>query len=540
MESNNNINNKFIYKGCDKSNSPMAEIKKFPSLNQVADCDKSNPTMVGTKKFPPPNQIMGVIKSSDVFGYCQYYWETNKLNKIIDLLECLRAIRKSIMGVGSDEAPCQINTKIVNELRNFPVILPDYLFKAQFLPTNSSYFDSNIWYFIYRAMLPIKLCDFSEKTFDVVFKIYENVVTCGTSKAYDKYKKEANVVFDKRIKRNELQGEYNEETQKIRVQTYHNSFGDYKSFKEDRYQQNIEIVNTLRKDSKDITKKYLWALVTLNVGILQIEDSVNDIIHMDMFNLYHLKQTKNVVCALEERFNNEFPSFQIEACTEEQWNKKIMIYKYSQAIKNIDTFISSSRSFDDVMLYDRSTITMILNLLTKSSYARWSPVVSRRYKIFNINSSDVESKITSSLNKISPINIDAIASDLRHYKPYDVAIQCLKYMNVYTKSIESVMQLINVLNIKDEIKNIAKISDINSPDLAVSLYYQSCLDFDDIEILYDKHKNAQFLIKLSEMKDNNINLFNTIKERFFALIKNILQSNTNKRIQFLLEDLLEN
>ena len=97
-------------------------------------------------EFGAPKQPSSDINSNSMHLFCRKLWETNDMETFTKLLSTVKAIRKSIMKIGSDE-PLECDNDILANIIAYddsPRVLSDELYAVQKFPTDLTLFDSNI------------------------------------------------------------------------------------------------------------------------------------------------------------------------------------------------------------------------------------------------------------------------------------------------------------------------------------------------------------------------------------------------------------
>ena len=212
-------------------------------------------------EFDAPEQPPCNIKANSVYILCNELWKNNDMDTFTKFLHTMKVVRKAIMHIGSNE-PLEYDNSIINRLavlNKEKDVLPEYLCTTQTFPTSLTLFDTNTWYYIYRAMLPTIEYIKSPESFSVLSIIYNNLLENLISKKYSKFKDEANVKFTKDLKNNHLRFNVkNEDSKELRVKSYNKSFGQYNDLKRDMLNTYYEqIVNI-----NDLTCDNIWNLMS--------------------------------------------------------------------------------------------------------------------------------------------------------------------------------------------------------------------------------------------------------------------------------------
>ena len=224
-----------------------------------------------TYEFSAPEQPTCTIESNGVYHLCQSMWKNNDVEKFNRFLATMKSIRKAIMRVGSDEKPV-IDTDILKELEvcnTKEQVLTGNQYTKQELPTESTLFDSSIWYYIFRAMLPRGEFQRTPEAFSILSLIFKNLLETHITATYETYKTEADVRFQKDIRSNHLKKNVRTDESKLfRVKSYAKSFGEYKTLKTktitDCYEKIVRIsaIHDMSSDT-DITVQNIWKMFSL-------------------------------------------------------------------------------------------------------------------------------------------------------------------------------------------------------------------------------------------------------------------------------------
>lgn len=394
--------------------------------------------------FPAPSQPKCTIESDRVHMYCQMLWKANDMAKFHGLLSTFKGVRKAIMGVGSDERTV-IDENLLSEITRIKVVgkdnhLPRQYQQSQKLPTTSTLFDSNIWYFIFRAMFPDVGCIFerNDESFSVLVSIYENFLNTYISATYEQYKNEADAKFNNDMRRNHLKKMIeSEQSRRLRVNSYVKCFGEYKTYKANILQNHYERLMVLYTSSNTGREKELiWKMLC---NLSYITSPSEDV---------------PIANALKTKFFEEaHPNFVTKDCTEEVYNDWILNY-----LPDINRH-SSTSSTSNVMQND---FAYIRKMTTAIEYAVYKPFreAPRTYKMIGLVSRNVDAEILVALNKISDANFEVMKYVLDAYiaedvvkvlfthppsSTYaDVSVRLLKYLDIDQELCQKYFSLLNV------------------------------------------------------------------------------------------------
>ena len=423
-------------------------------------------------KFPPPKQPSCIIDSSAVFQMCQKMWETNNMAKFNRFLITMKTIRKSIMRVGSDDTP-SIDNDIINELQTYKAI-DMFPHTQQVLPTDSTLFDSHLWYAIFRAMLPRVKFNKNLESFGVLSEIYKNILETLVTNSYGRYKKEADVVFQKGLRSKQLKkNEMTEESKEIRVKSYKKSFGEYEDSKSNiiaTYYNNIVTTAGMHDISNmnDVIVQNIWKMFSLYFDLDPKLDAD-----------YCIKSKTKIK---EEFFRKRYPKFTLDSCTEQIYNDWLMIYPDIQKYNAIIAYPEP----DSYMDRDYCYIKAMRQSIYYGKFARFTdqPTV---YKSLGLIPLKTDDEIFASLKRLSEINYEVQKYTFNMYPNEDIVRILFTYckekntVNVYMKLLQYlevddtiINKYIDLLNVKHE--SVDNVETMYSEYTIAALYVYGFID----------------------------------------------------------------
>ena len=392
--------------------------------------------------FPAPSQPKCTIDSDRVHTYCKALWKENDMTKFQSLLATFKGVRKAIMGVGSDERTV-IDEALLSEIEHTKIVgkdnhLPRQYQQSQRLPTKSTLFDSNIWYFIFRAMLPDGAVEVQDDTsFSILISIYENFLNTYISATYERYKNEADTKFNADLRRNHLKKMVeSEQSKRLRVSSYVRSFGEYKTYKANILRNHYERLMLLITQPAASSEKALMWKMLCNLSYITSPET-----------------DAGIVNELTTKFFNEaHPNFVTKDCTKEVYDDWVLNY-----LPDINRHLTSSTS--NIMQNDFGYIQRMTIAIENATYKSFREAP-KMYKLIGLVSRNVDAEILSALNRISAPNFEIMKYVLDAYLAEDVVrvlfmnppsstyadvcVRLLKYLEVEQELCQKYFSLLNV------------------------------------------------------------------------------------------------
>lgn len=449
--------------------------------------------------YPPPHQPNCTINSNSVYIVCQKMWKENDIDKFNRFLSTMKYIRKAIMQVGSDDAP-EIATDILEELESHnkdPLLITEEENTQQVLPTESKLFDSGIWYYIFRAMLPRSQYTKSEDTFSIISLIFKNILETYLTATYERYKSEADVIFQKTIRANHLKRNVKtDESKYFRVKSYAKSFYEYKDLKQKTigsyYEKILQISSVYdMTETGNVLVDNIWKMFSMYFQYTYPND-VKDctILHRGM---------------LEDFFKNAHPDFTLVNC-----NKNIYLdwAKHYADMHKLYAYIASP---DDIMKRDIAFIKDMEKIIRYGNYTSFqdNPNV---YKAIGLVPLRTDDEILSALNKLSERNFETLKYTFNTYSNSDIVrvlfehCQPEVFVNTYMKLFKFLEIDDSIIDIYIDLLNIKKPSEdgveqmYSEPTIA-GLYVHGYIEsIDAIVMKFDKVNIPEVIMSIYRNK----------------------------------------
>jgi len=428
-------------------------------------------------------------------------------------METFKAVRKSIMVVGSDDK-CLINKEIIDELSEFPqktdIEYPWDIITEQVLPTTNRIFDSRIWFLIFRSMLPVATNLITKQTvyiLPILQEIYSDVILSTISEKYQDYIDDSNEEFKTKINKRGLVNAYNHKTRELRVKSYHNHIMEYKEFKNRTVDFYIDSLITISNQIQmtDLTSfqvQMLWMLFSLNTNIIPVEK-------------YTIEQ-----------FNNDYPEYEMEKCKRKEWNKLKLV--------SFHNFVSNRRADGDLIMYDDKLIHKLQNLIVMGKYEPFSDSTRLKYNLLGMNVKNNERKIDGILFQLSEESYTETLLKLHDFKKPLVlkAIYSSLELTKKDKIVKLYVQLLRDLDVPyHQIIETRK-------DLSGIIYY--IYDNVSLEDLFTFDDQINVIISIYKHKHINIKKYHIIKKQITSLANELIENVNDKKLKFGLMDIIEN
>jgi len=348
--------------------------------------------------------------------------------------------------------------------------------------------------------------EFAEKMLAILMDIYENVVLCNISRNYQKYIEESNIVFNKSLTKRGLHHEYNEQTKYLRVNSYQSSIQEYHEFKEQTINDSItffvEYANNIRDicDIETFHVRLLWSIFSLNINIIPYKNKLT-----------------------QADFTKEYPKYNVEKCTEEQWNK----------LKDIQFYKINTE--DESLL-----IKHLRNLVIYGNYTPYNKNSRVKYNVLGMNFQNIERKVNSFIMKLSQDNYKEILEEIKEYfndetreKILNSIITYLIDMNVIDESVY--IQLVKTLGYKSsELRKF-----MTNPKILSLLYYHELTSKLEIYKRLKGEISLQLVLSLYAYRELSQQRYKNIETELKQRAEMLINKAANSREKFLLLDVIE-
>lgn len=442
--------------------------------------------------YPAPKQPSCVLTAGGIGKLCENMWKMNDFTKFLRLLDTVKMIRKSIMHLGYDDADLKIDMEIIREIESLNVEGTT----KQVLPTSSRLFDSNIWYYMYRAMLPTISFQKSKESFNIISIIYNNLLETYLTSSYERYKSEANVQFQKSIRSNHIKkNERSILSNMYRVMSYGVSFGQYKKIKAEclkKYYENIQNICSLHDVSRLSTlMNNIWAMFSLNIGYKYPSDNAKCI---EKYN------------TLRNEFFTKHSGFSVESCQPATYDEWLQIYSELRTL-----YLRTIFNDNQIMERDFAFIQDMEKAIKYSVYTKFTddPMC---YKRIGLLPPKTDNEIISAINKLNTTNFETYKYTFNIYSDDDIVRHIFemhptkKFVPVYMKLFEFlkidekiVEHYLQELNIKAEPEDGVEV--MKSEALIAGLYAAEYIHkIEEIIELFDKVSIPEVLLCIKEFK----------------------------------------
>lgn len=423
-------------------------------------------------KFPPPKQPECTIDSSAVFQMCQKMWENNDMEKFNRFLITMKTIRKSIMRVGSDDTPC-VDNNIINELQGYKAI-DIFPHTQQILPTESTLFDSHVWYAIFRAMLPRVQFNKTLESFGILSEIYKNILETLVTNTYSQYKHEADIIFQKGIRSKQLKKNVQtEESKFLRVKSYKRSFSEYGDSKSNiisTYYNNIATIAGMHDitNLNDVIVQNIWKMFSL---------------YFDFDPKLDAEYCINMKGKLkDEFFKHKYPKFKLDSCTEQMYNDWLSMYPNIQKYNAVIAYPEP----ENYMERDNCYIKAMREAIYYGKFAKFTdqPTVYKKLGLIPISTDD---EVFAALTKLTEVNFEVQKYTFNMYLNDDIVRILFMYcrpemfINTYMKLLQylsvddiTINKYIDLLNVKK--KSIDGVEQMYSEYTIAALYVFGFID----------------------------------------------------------------
>lgn len=441
-------------------------------------------------EFGAPKQPSIDINSNSIHLFCRKLWETNDMETFTKLLSTVKAIRKSIMRIGSDE-PLECDANIIAAITAFdgsPRVLPDELYTVQKFPTDLTLFDSNIWYYMFRAMLPTVEYVKNVETFTVLSTIYKNIVETYITKSYEKFKNEADFFFNKDMRSNHLRKNVQTyDSKELRVKSYHKSFNAYGNLKAKLLNTYYEHIIALGEKSPEA----VWKLISLYLTY-----PVPEVATICM----------GTATSIKNGFFKERPNFKPETCDAITYNLWIdEIYPKLMRLK-------STAYKTDIMERDFMFISTMQKCIQHYRYVPYENN-QRVYKMLGLVTAGGDKEILSFLNRITEVNFETIKHAFDAYPNEDIVriafencpsvtytilyAKLFKYLDVDDNIINEYLPLLNV-KLRPEEEGVERID--TEPMIATLYTFGYIATIDEIGKRLTAVNMAEVLMRINDNK----------------------------------------
>ena len=520
------------------------------------------------KPYPPPEQPICTISSNNMFVYTNNLWKENNVDGLKKLLETIKGVRKSIMHVGSDD-PVYIDKTILQKIENIKQqVIPVYLRMSQRLPTSpvkgpdgreKHLFDANIWYYIYRSMLPTIPIKHTQENFTILCEIYKNCLETNITRSYNSYTEASNTDFQNSLRAERLRkNRQTERTKALRTAAYSKHYKKYSEEKAHQlkiyYEDLMQIISEedITGDSSIVTNA--WKLFSLNLSETETCKSYelrNSFFKSHAETLANVPVKKEKVSTLlpssspsptptpettdeapkdepapaitptEEEakaflpnrtknpFKSALESYGPRNCDSITYNDWIKTYPTIATLDaNEELFSHKLIALDELVKRDMEVITSIKNVIIHNSFIPYDEN-KKVYRQIGLFATDDEKQIASIINKLTPSNYSILKEDITEYSSKSILKSAFENVPLSFDSCELVVKLFRDLEIENELVseylsqlNHSTSKDIMGPDydsFIAALYLHDYIDsVHSIESIYTDINLPSIILTISK------------------------------------------